>query len=533
MSDVLKIAERACAAGEKEAFSDGALKSREGICAVAGCCDKIVDPMKFDPKKEMQTICLLFGWLDSLSADAVRDGLEGICKILDWLKPHVVQWDGELQQLLCCSHIGPGTFDRFTKEKNKWAFLHRTDILHVLKGRYDYSWYCVPQCLYYDMPKAGVKMLPEKTWCELIGFYSEKNVDYGVFAVGMFLAGYRKVIRILQERGSITDDVKSKLASYVTEENRAWYSEITGEDVSTNALMAQVFAQGNEEKTLEFLEQNAANITDESLLERILHTYPTGLKFDKRFFENERLFRSAITAYGRYSAYFTPDLEKEMQKYFKQYYSADAMREFALSYYDAFLGRKLYRVLPKALKDDVDFWVSLYEVRKADDHTFFDLDEFPLGVCRNQEFLKKCTKVCCMSEFSFNKYYRYETQEDIDYALRYAAVDVSKLPAWFTADITNILRVAENNSRDLRYGSLLSHTLDLIPREKYGDKQFALLAEHYQIDKAAFYARLDLSLRKDEEIWKFWLRGVDPKRVERSVPAVVKKNKDFSEIIGQ
>lgn len=138
-----------------------------------------------------------------------------------------------------------------------------------------------------------------------------------------------------------------------------------------------------------------------------------------------------------------------------------------------------------------------------------------------------------MSEFSFNKYYRYETQEDIDYALRYAAVDVSKLPAWFTADITNILRVAENNSRDLRYGSLLSHTLDLIPREKYGDKQFALLAEHYQIDKAAFYARLDLSLRKDEEIWKFWLRGVDPKRVERSVPAVVKKNKDFSEIIGQ
>ena len=242
MSDVLKIAERACAAGEKEAFSDGALKSREGICAVAGCCDKIVDPMKFDPKKEMQTICLLFGWLDSLSADAVRDGLEGICKILDWLKPHVVQWDGELQQLLCCSHIGPGTFDRFTKEKNKWAFLHRTDILHVLKGRYDYSWYCVPQCLYYDMPKAGVKMHPEKTWCELIGIYSEKNVDYGVFAVGMFLAGYRKVIRILQERGSITDDVKSKLASYVTEENRAWYSEITGEDVSTNFLMAQVFA---------------------------------------------------------------------------------------------------------------------------------------------------------------------------------------------------------------------------------------------------------------------------------------------------
>ena len=337
----------------------------------------------------------------------------------------------------------------------------------------------------------------------------------------------------------ITDDVKNKLAFHVTEENRAWYREITGEEVSLNTLMEQVFAQGNKEKTLAFLEQNAANITDESLLERVLHKYPTGLKFDKRFLENERLFRSAITAYGRLFTYFTPDLEKEIQKYFKQYYTADAMREFALSYYDAFLGIKLYRVLPKTLKDDVDFWVSLYEVRKVlrcgDDNLSGEdnLYKFPLNICRNQEFLKRCTKVRCMDEFDFNKYYRYETQEDIDYALQYAVVDVSKLPAWFTADITNILRVAENNSRDLRYRSLLAHTLDSIPREKYGDKQFALLAEHYQIDKAEFYARLDLSLRKDEEIWKFWLRGVDLERVESSVPAVVKKNKDFSEIIGQ
>ena len=68
--------------------------------------------------------------------------------------------------------------------------------------------------------------------------------------------------------------------------------------------MAQVFAQGNEEKTLEFLEQNAANITDESLLERILHTYPTGLKFDKRFFENETLFRSAITSPALEATFF-------------------------------------------------------------------------------------------------------------------------------------------------------------------------------------------------------------------------------------
>lgn len=533
MSDVLKIAERACAEGEREAFSDGALKSRKGICAVAVCCDKIVDPMEFDPKKKLQTICLLFDWLDSLSAETVRDGLEGICKILDWLKPHVVQWDGELQQLLCCSHIGYGTFYKFLEEKNKWTFLYRTDILHVLKGHYDYSWYRVPQCLYYDMPQAGVKMLPEKTWCELIGFYSEKNVDYGVFAVGMFLAGYRKVIRILQERGLLTDDVKNKLALHVTEENRAWYREITGEEFSPNVLMTQIFEQGNKEKTLEFLEKNAANITDETILERVLHSYPTGLKFDKRFLENERLFRSAITAYDRLFTYFTPDLEKEIQKYFKQYYTADEMREFALSYYDAFLGIKLYRVLPKTLKDDVDFWVSLYEVRKAGGYTPDNLYKFPLNICRNQEFLKRCTKVRCMSEFAFNKYYRYETQEDIDYALQYAVVDVSKLPALFTADITNILRVAENNSRDLQYTFLLAHTLDSIPREKYGDKQFALLAEHYQIDKAAFYARLDLSLRKDEEIWKFWLRGVDLKRVESSVPAVVKKNKDFSEIIGQ
>ena len=180
-----------------------------------------------------------------------------------------------------------------------------------------------------------------------------------------------------------------------------------------------------------------------------------------------------------------------------------------------------------------DFWVSLYEARKAVGYTPDNLYKFPRNICRNQEFLKRCTKVRCMDVFDFNKYYRYETREDIDYALQYAVVDVSKLPAWFTADIKNILRVAENNSRDPRRRFQLSSVLDSIPREKYGDKQFALLAEHYQIDKAVFYARLDLSLRKDEEIWKFWLRGVDPKRVESSVPAVVKKNKDFSEIIGQ
>lgn len=535
MSNVLSIAMRACKDADGAAFSDAALKTAEGIRAIAECCEVIHNSMEYAPKKELNAVSLLFTWLDSLSAETVQAELSGIGKILDWLKPYVLHWEDNLQQLLAVSIIDLSTFDRLMKKKIKWSFLYRTDVLNVLKGKYDYSWYRFPKCLYYEHPRSGVKILPEKMWCELLDFYSEKNVDYGVFAVGMFLAGYRKVIRILQERGSITDDVKSKLASYVTEENRAWYSEITGEDVSTNALMAQVFAQGNEEKTLEFLEQNAANITDESLLERILHTYPTGLKFDKRFFENERLFRSAITAYGRYSAYFTPDLEKEMQKYFKQYYSADAMREFALSYYDAFLGRKLYRVLPKALKDDVDFWVSLYEVRKADGHTFFDLDEFPLGVCRNQEFLKKCTKVCCMSEFSFNKYYRYETQEDIDYSLQYALVDVKKLPSWFTAEITNILRVAENNSPAESYERLfyLSLTLDMIPREKFADKQFVLLAENYKIDRAEFYKRLDLSLRKDEDIWKFWLQGVPLQKIEKSVPAIVKGHKDFPAIIGK
>lgn len=542
MSDVLKIAERACAEGEREAFSDGALKSRKGICAVAVCCDKIVDPMEFDPKKKLQTICLLFDWLDSLSAETVRDGLEGICKILDWLKPHVVQWDGELQQLLCCSHIGYGTFYKFLEEKNKWTFLYRTDILHVLKGHYDYSWYRVPQCLYYDMPQAGVKMLPEKTWCELIGFYSEKNVDYGVFAVGMFLAGYRKVIRILQERGLLTDDVKSKLASYVTEENRAWYCEITGEEVSPNTLMEQIYAQeienpteARESNALEFFKQNAEKITDMSLLERILHLFPIGLTFDKRFFENETLFRSALTSPAFYSTYLLSEEEDEVRKYFKLYYTADEMRKFALSHWKVFLEKKLYRVLPKALKDNIDFWVSLYEVRENVGVKPNDLKQFPPNISKNQEFLKTCTKMRCMDAFDFNKYYRYETQADIDYALQYAVVDVRKLPAWFTMDIINLLRVAENNSRYNTYDgiSCLSLTLDSIPREKYGDKQFALIAENYQINKAAFYMRLDLSLRKDEEIWKFWLQGVALQKVESSIPAIVKKNKDFLEIVGK
>ena len=45
--------------------------------------------------------------------------------------------------------------------------------------------------------------------------------------------------------------------------------------------------------------------------------------------------------------------------------------------------------------------------------------------------------------------------------------------------------------------------------------------------------RLDLSLRKDEEIWKFWLQGVALQKVESSIPAIVKKNKDFLEIVGK
>ena len=535
MSNVLSIAMRACKDADGAAFSDAALKTAEGIRAIAECCEVIHNSMEYAPKKELNAVSLLFTWLDSLSAETVQAELSGIGKILDWLKPYVLHWEDNLQQLLAVSIIDLSTFDRLMKKKIKWSFLYRTDVLNVLKGKYDYSWYCVPECLYYDMPKAGVKMLPEKTWCELIGFYSEKNVDYGVFAVGMFLAGYRKVIRILQERGSITDDVKSKLASYVTEENRAWYSEITGEDVSTNALMAQVFAQGNEEKTLEFLEQNAANITDESLLERILHTYPTGLKFDKRFFENETLFRSAITSPALEATYFLRDEEDEVRKYFKLYYKTDEMREFALTHWKGFLHQKLYRVLPKALKDNIDFWVSVYAVRGDKSGKCNDLYRFPLNICKNQEFLRNCTKLRRMRSVDFNKYYQYVTQEDIDYSLQYALVDVKKLPSWFTAEITNILRVAENNSPAESYERLfnLSLTLDMIPREKFADKQFVLLAENYKIDRAEFYKRLDLSLRKDEDIWKFWLQGVPLQKIEKSVPAIVKGHKDFPEIIGK
>ena len=403
MSNVLSIAMRACKDADGAAFSDAALKTAEGIRAIAECCEVIHNSMEYAPKKEMQTICLLFGWLDSLSADAVRDGLEGICKILDWLKPHVVQWDGELQQLLCCSHIGPGTFDRFTKEKNKWAFLHRTDILHVLKGRYDYSWYCVPQCLYYDMPKAGVKMLPEKTWCELIGFYSEKNVDYGVFAVGMFLAGYRKVMILLQERGLLTDTVKESFATYVTETNRDWYCELTGKRATSNTLLAQLWAEESggrasfnplahsQGKTFEFFKQNAGSITDISLLEQVLHAFPIGLTFDHRFFENETLFRSAITSPALEATYFLRDEEDEVRKYFKLYYKTDEMREFALTHWKGFLHQKLYRVLPKALKDNIDFWVSVYAVRGDKSGKCNDLDCFPPNICKNQEFLRNCT----------------------------------------------------------------------------------------------------------------------------------------------
>ena len=73
----------------------------------------------------------------------------------------------------------------------------------------------------------------------------------------------------------------------------------------------------------------------------------------------------------------------------------------------------------------------------------------------------------------------------------------------------------------------------MIPREKFADKQFVLLAENYKIDRAEFYKRLDLSLRKDEDIWKFWLQGVPLQKIEKSVPAIVKGHKDFPAIIGK
>ena len=546
MSNVLSIAMRACKDADGAAFSDAALKTAEGIRAIAECCEVIHNSMEYAPKKGLNAVSLLFTWLDSLSAETVQAELSGIGKILDWLKPYVLHWEDDLQQLLAVSIIDLSTFDRLMKKKIKWSFLYRTDVLNVLKGKYDYSWYRFPKCLYYEHPRSGVKILPEKTWCELLDFYSEKNVEYPSFAVGMFLAGYRKVMILLQERGLLTDTVKESFATYVTETNRDWYCELTGKRATSNTLLAQLWAEESggrasfnplahsQGKTFEFFKQNAGSITDISLLEQVLHAFPIGLTFDHRFFENETLFRSAITSPALEATYFLRDEEDEVRKYFKLYYKTDEMREFALTHWKGFLHQKLYRVLPKALKDNIDFWVSVYAVRGDKSGECNDLYRFPLNICKNQEFLRNCTKLRRMRSVDFNKYYQYVTQEDIDYSLQYALVDVKKLPSWFTAEITNILRVAENNSPAESYERLfyLSNTLDMIPREKFADKQFVLLAENYKIDRAEFYKRLDLSLRKDEDIWKFWLQGVPLQKIEKSVPAIVKKHKDFPVIIG-
>ena len=139
MSNVLSIAMRACKDADGAAFSDAALKTAEGIRAIAECCEVIHNSMEYAPKKELNAVSLLFTWLDSLSAETVQAELSGIGKILDWLKPYVLHWEDNLQQLLAVSIIDLSTFDRLMKKKIKWSFLYRTDVLNVLKGKYDYS----------------------------------------------------------------------------------------------------------------------------------------------------------------------------------------------------------------------------------------------------------------------------------------------------------------------------------------------------------------------------------------------------------